>query len=65
LRHDWDGIFHNGGWGQRSFAAETVKIAALNNPITPKAIPVLRFQCFGLAHQPPDGVHTCNQLLLL
>lgn len=45
--------------GRRSLAADTRKIATEQRATNAKAMPVLRFHCGGLGHQPPDGAQTC------
>lgn len=49
-----------GGTGRRSLAADTLKIPKPITAKTPKATPVLRFQCVGLLHHPPAGDQTYN-----
>ena len=47
-----------GGIGRRSFSALIEKTIALIRNIDAPAIAELAFHALGVAHQPPDGVHT-------
>ena len=58
LHHRCDGICLKGGIGRRSLEALMEKTMALMRNIDPPAIAVLAFQCLGVAHHPPEGVHT-------
>lgn len=45
-------------FGRRSYAAETEKTYAVDTKIKATPMAVLRRQCTGSGHQPPDGDHT-------